>query len=165
MTTMARSESLFLSTLPGKYYYDLAIFEQEQEKIFSRMWVCIGRAEAIPLKPGAYQVVTIGRESVIVVRNRDGVLQAFLNVCRHRGARLCSDASGQLKGSIQCRYHAWTYGLDGRLIGAPNVLNAAEFERAAYGLLPVALEVWQGFIWLNLSDNPTPAAPEFEAEI
>ena len=58
MTTMARSESLFLSTLPGKYYYDPAIYEQEQEKIFSRMWVCIGRAEIIPPKPGAYQVVT-----------------------------------------------------------------------------------------------------------
>ena len=80
MTTMARSESLFLSTLPGKYYYDPAIYEQEQEKIFSRMWVCIGRAETIPPKPGAYQVVTVGQESVIVVRNRDGVLHAFLNV-------------------------------------------------------------------------------------
>ncbi len=94
----------------------LQSMSKSKKKIFSRMWVCIGRAEIIPPKPGAYQVVTVGRESVIVVRNRDGVIQAFLNVCRHRGARLCSEAAGQLKGSIQCRYHAWTYGLDGRLI-------------------------------------------------
>jgi glycine betaine catabolism A len=160
MTTMARSESLFLSTLPGKYYYDPAIYEQELEKIFSRMWVCIGRAEMIPLKQGAYQVVTIGRESVIVVRNRDGILQAFLNVCRHRGARLCSEATGQLKGSIQCRYHAWTYGLDGRLIGAPNVMSDEQFDRTAFGLLPVALDIWEGFIWLNISDNPPSAASQ-----
>lgn len=160
MTTMARSESLFLSTLPGKYYYDHDIYELEQEKIFSRMWVCVGRAETIPLKPGAYQVVKIGRESVIVVRNRDCILQAFLNVCRHRGARLCSEATGQLKGSIQCRYHAWTYGLDGCLIGAPNVMSDEQFDRTAFGLLPVALDIWEGFIWLNLSDNPPSAASQ-----
>src|SRR5260370_40182142 len=165
MTTMARSESLFLSTLPGKYYYDPAIYEQELEKIFSRMWVCIGRAETIPSKSGAYQVVTIGRESVIVVRNRDGVLQAFLNVCRHRGARLCSEATGQLKGSIQCRYHAWTYGLDGRLFGAPNVMSDEQFDRTAFGLMPVALALWEGFIWLNLSDDPRPVSTQLNQQI
>jgi Rieske 2Fe-2S family protein len=165
MTTMTRSESLFLSTLPGNYYYNPAIFELELEKIFSRMWVCIGRAEMLPPKTGAYQVVTIGRESVIIVRNRDGILQAFLNVCRHRGSRLCSETSGQLKGSIQCRYHAWTYGLDGRLIGAPNVMSDQQFDRTAFGLLPVALDIWEGFIWLNLSDNPAPAATQLDPVI
>src|SRR5579883_594990 len=159
MTTVVRSEPLFLSTLPGRYYYDPAIYEQELEKIFSTMWVCVGRAEAIP-KPGAYQVVNVGRESVIVVRNREGFLNAFLNVCRHRGARLCSNESGQLKGSIQCKYHAWTYGLDGRLLGAPNILNNEQFDRMAFGLLPVALEVWEGLIYLNLSDNPPPVSEQ-----
>lgn len=154
MSTIARPAS-FASTLPGRYYYDPLIFEQEQERLFSRMWVCVGRADAI-VGPGAYQVVSVGRESVIVVRNRDGVLNAFLNVCRHRGARLCPEAAGQLKGAIQCRYHAWTYGLDGRLIGAPNVLNDEQFDRTAYGLFPVALEVWEGLIWLNLDENPEP---------
>lgn len=165
MTTVARSESLFLSTLPGRYYYDPAIFELEQERIFSSMWVCAGRAESIPAKPGAYQVVTIGKESIIIVRNRDGVLHAFLNVCRHRGARLCSEACGQLKGSIQCRYHAWTYGLDGRLLGAPNVMNDQQFDRTAFGLLPVALETWEGFICLNLSGSPAPADAQLNRQI
>ncbi len=122
MTTLARSQAPFVSTLAGHYYYDPEIYELEQERIFAQMWVCVGRAEAIS-GPGAYQVVAIGRESIIVVRGRDEVLRAFLNVCRHRGARLCNEAAGKLKGSIQCHYHAWTYGLDGRLIGAPNVFT------------------------------------------
>jgi Rieske 2Fe-2S family protein len=154
MTTTTRPESPFVSTLPGRYYYDPALYALEQERIFSQMWVCVGRAEQLT-EPGAYQVVTVGQESVIVVRDRNGELQAFLNVCRHRGARICTEASGQLKGSIQCHYHAWTYGLDGRLLGAPNVLNDEQFDRTKFGLLPVALTVWEGTIWLNLSDNPS----------
>jgi Rieske 2Fe-2S family protein len=163
MTTV-RSETFFLLTLPGRYYYDPAIYEREQERLFASMWVCVGRAEALP-DPGAYQTVNIGRESIIVVRNRDGKLQAFFNVCRHRGARLCTQAAGHLKGSIQCRYHAWTYGLDGRLIGAPNVLNMDDFDRAAFGLIPVALEVWEGLIWLNLADAPAPLASQVDGPI
>ena len=164
MTTMARLETPFVSTLPGRYYYDPAIYEMELERIFSQMWVCVGRADAIT-GAGAYEVVTVGRESIIVVRGRDDVLRAFLNVCRHRGARLCTEASGKLKGSIQCRYHAWTYGLDGRLIGAPNVLSDEQFERALFGLLPVALEVWEGLIWLNLGDDPASIADQLNGPI
>ena len=154
MTITAHAETSFVSTLPGRYYYDPAIYDSEQERIFSEMWVCVGQADDSPVNPGAYQTVTLGKENVIIVRGLDGVLRAFLNVCRHRGARLCSEASGQLKGSIQCRYHAWTYGLDGRLIGAPNVLNDEQFDRMAFGLMPVALEIWEGFLWLNLADDP-----------
>src|SRR2546421_10356558 len=127
MSTTVHAKTPFASTFPGRYYYDPAIFAQEQSKIFSRMWVYVGRADAIS-EAGAYQVVSLGGESIVVVRNKEGILQAFLNVCRHRGARLCNQESGKLKGSIQCRYHAWTYGLDGRLIGAPNVLQELEFD-------------------------------------
>src|SRR6266550_5638276 len=122
MTTTARSETSFTSTLPGRYYYDPAIYELEQDRIFSQMWICVGRADAISTV-GAYQTVSIGRESILIVCNRESKLNAFLNVCRHRGSRLCTGAAGQLKGSIQCRYHAWTDGLDEWLIGAPNVLH------------------------------------------
>ncbi len=94
MSTMSRPESSFLSTLPGRYYYDPAIYDQELEKIFSRLWVCVGRAEVIT-EVGAYMTVQVGQENVIVVRGRDGELRAFLNVCRHRGARLCSEDDGQ----------------------------------------------------------------------
>src|SRR6266481_2844107 len=164
MTTTARAENFLLSTLPGRYYSDPEIYELEQERIFSQMWVCVGRADTLA-DPGAYQLATIGQESIIVVRDRDGALQAFLNVCRHRGARLCTQASGQLKGSIQCRDHAWTYALDGRLLGAPNVLNDTQFDRTAYGLLPVALQVWEGFVWLSLADAPAPFATQVQEPI
>jgi len=164
MTTTIPTESSFASTLPGRYYYEPAIYDQEQEQIFARMWICVDRAEALP-NPGMYLTVTIGHESIIVIRAKDGMLRAFLNVCRHRGARLCTEAVGQLKGSIQCRYHAWTYGLDGRLLGAPNILNASQFDRLAFGLLPVALEVWEGFIWLNLAEDPPPIATQVNEPI
>src|SRR6266568_4487134 len=164
MTTTARSETSFTSTLPGRYYYDPAIYELEQERIFSQMWVCVGRAEAIA-GPGVYQTVNVGQENIIVVRNRDGVLRAFLNVCRHRGSRLCTEITGQLKGSIQCRYHAWTYGLDGRLIGAPNILHDEHFDRESFGLMSVALAVWQGLIWLNLADDPEPIEAQLDTAI
>src|SRR6266700_1778966 len=164
MTTTARSETLFASTLPGRYYYDPVIYEQELERIFGQMWVCVGWAETLT-DPGAYQVVTVGRESVIVVRDQQHVLRAFLNVCRSRGSRLCREATGRLKGSLQCRYHAWTYGLDGRLIGAPNVLNDEYFDRTLYGLVPVALEVWEGLIWLNLADDPAPMTTQVDEPI
>src|SRR5579883_2019461 len=153
MSTKTQPVSPFLSTFPGHYYYDPAVYAREQERIFARMWVYAGHVSSLP-EPGDYRVVQLANESVIVVRDKQGELHAFLNVCRHRGSRLCSEAAGTLKGSIQCRYHAWTYGLDGKLLGAPNVLNLEDFDRAAYGLHAVALEVWQGMIWLNLSANP-----------
>src|ERR1017187_10091881 len=154
MSTTARDTSTpFLATFPGRYYYDPAIYEHEQARIFSSMWVYVGVASTLP-EPGDYKVVVVGNESVIVVRTKQGELRAFLNVCRHRGSRLCSDAAGRLKGSIQCRYNAWTYALDGRLIGAPNVFTLDTFDATAYGLYPVALEVWEGLIWLNISDTP-----------
>lgn len=164
MRTITHSVSTFVSTLPGRYYYDPAMYEQELEKIFSLLWVCVGHAEALA-EVGAYMTVPVGQENVIVVRGRDGGLRAFLNVCRHRGARLCSEATGKLKGAIQCRYHAWTYGLDGRLIGAPNVLHDEQFDRMAFGLYPVALEVWEGMIWLNLADEPVSIGQQLQGPI
>jgi Rieske 2Fe-2S family protein len=164
MTTMPQADTL-ASTLPGRYYYDPAIYALEQERIFSNMWVCVGRAESLN-DAGAFQTIAVGQESVIVVRDKEFRLHAFLNVCRHRGTQLCpTTTSGRLKGSIQCKYHAWTYGLDGRLIGAPNILNEESFDRASFGLVPVALEVWEGLIWLNLADNPPSLAEQVSGPI
>jgi len=149
----AQSNTTLVSTLEGRYYYDAAIYAQELERIFERSWVCVGRDEQFA-QAGVFRTLTLGRESVLVVRARDGVLRAFLNVCRHRGARLCPAESGQLRSSIQCRYHAWTYALDGSLLGAPNLMSADDFDRDAFGLVPVALRVWMGLVWLNLSAAP-----------
>jgi Rieske 2Fe-2S family protein len=140
-------------TLPGRYYHDPAIFALELERIFRRLWVCVGRASVLP-HPGDYALAEVGGESVLIVRDRARRLGAFLNVCRHRGARLCPEPRGQLGAGIQCRYHAWTYALDGRLLGAPNMRQDPAFDPARYGLVPVALEVWEDLIWVCLHSNP-----------
>ena len=157
--TPAASSKPLVSTLPGRYYHDPAIFERELDRIFARLWVCAGRADHVP-EAGQYFTGQVGRESVIVLRGSDGVLRAFVNVCRHRGARLCSEARGQLRGRLRCRYHGWTYGLDGRLIGAPHMTGTEGFGPEALGLVPVALAIWEGLVWLNLADQPAPIADQ-----
>lgn len=164
MMVPAQTSGNLATTLPGHYYHDPDIYKQELKKIFADMWVCVGRAEDLPL-PGSYRVVSLDQESILLVRNREGALQAFFNVCRHRGVRLCAQESGQLKGAVQCRYHAWTYGLDGKLLGVPNMLHQEKFERSAYGLYPVALTVWEGLIWLCLDDNPVEPMQQLHAPI
>jgi Rieske 2Fe-2S family protein len=146
-------------TLPGRYYSDPAIFTLEQERIFGRMWVCAGRASTLAVG-GDYLLPDVGGESVLVMRDRSGRLGAFLNVCRHRGARLCTAARGQLGATVQCRYHAWTYGLDGALLGAPNMRREPSFDVDQYGLVPVALDVWEDLIWVNLARAPAPLADQ-----
>ena len=141
-------------TLPGRFYHDPAIWQLEQERLLARLWVCVGRDDQFPAA-GHYRTVQVGEESVLVVRGEDQALRAFLNVCRHRGAQLCSAAQGQAR-TLQCRYHAWTYRLDGRLLRAPGLQDSAEFDRGAFGLVPVALDTWEGLVWLNLAENPPP---------
>ena len=88
--------------------------------------------------PGAFRTVQIGRESVIVSRNRRGEIRAFFNICRHRGVRLCTEPEGQVKRAFQCMYHAWTYDLDGKLIAAPNLTKMPDIDRQTYGLVQAA---------------------------
>ena len=85
-------------------------------------------------KPGAFKTVQVGRESVLVTRSRSGEISAFFNVCRHRGARLCTEETGEVKRAFQCPYHAWTYDLDGKLIAAPNLTKMPDIDRVEYGL-------------------------------
>ena len=151
-TSLPLPESL-ISTLPGRYYTDPAIFELEQEKIFEELWICAVRAADLD-KPGAFRTVQIGRESVIVTRTRTGAIKAYLNVCAHRGARICMEDKGEVKRSFQCPYHAWTYDLDGKLISAPNLTKMPDIDRVRYGLASVSVEEWLGYVWVNLSDNP-----------
>lgn len=138
------------TTLPQKFFVSPEVFAEEQETIFARQWMLAGRADELA-GAGDYKLVELAGESIIVVRDKDGDLRGFYNVCRHRGSRLCEKAAGHLS-AIQCPYHAWTYSLDGRLIGAPD-MNAA-FDKTAYSLAPVNLGVWEGFIFINLAASP-----------
>ncbi|MDQ3811380.1 MAG: aromatic ring-hydroxylating dioxygenase subunit alpha [Chloroflexota bacterium] len=150
-TTQIPSEAA--KTLPGQYFKSPEIFAEEAEKIFARRWLCVGREARIPT-PGDYFLQQIGAESIIVLRDRIGSVRAFYNVCRHRGTRLCEAEAGKFAGTIQCPYHAWTYALDGRLIGAPSSDGIADFDKADYPLHRVATATWEGFLFINLAADP-----------
>ncbi|GGT30410.1 aromatic ring-hydroxylating oxygenase subunit alpha [Streptomyces purpureus] len=159
MTTAPLPSSL-RATLPGDHYTDPEIFRREQERLFETVWMCAVRAADLE-HPGAFRTVQVGRESVVVVRDRTGRLRAFLNICRHRGARLCGEESGRLRRALQCPYHAWTYDLDGTLIAAPNLGKMPDIDRVAYGLVSVHLREWLGYAWVCLAEQP----PSFEETV
>jgi Rieske 2Fe-2S family protein len=147
-------------TLPGRYFTSPEIFAQETERIFLQRWLCVGRESQIG-RPGEYFLQQVGNESVIVLRDRSGQVAAYYNVCRHRGTRLCEEQRGQLSETIQCPYHAWTYTLDGRLIGAPSADTIEGFDKADWPLHRVATATWEGFLFINLSDDPEPFAEAY----
>ena len=149
-----------IPTLAGRYYTDADVFAREQQFVFEQMWFCAVRSSDLA-KPGAFRKVQVGRESVLVIRGRDGGLRAFLNICRHRGAQLCTEPSGELKRNLQCPYHAWTYGLDGRLVAAPNLTKMPDVDRVEYGLHEVHLREWLGYAWVSLAAEP----PSFEDDV
>jgi Rieske 2Fe-2S family protein len=142
-------------TLPGRFYYDPGLFEEELQKIFYRSWLYVCREEDLS-EPGSFVVRSIGGESVILVRDEDRRIRAFYNVCRHRGARLLKEGRGAGLKNIRCSYHAWTYALDGRLIGAPHTAGLKGFRREEYGLIGVRCDTWGGFIFINLDERAEP---------
>lgn len=140
-------------TLAQKYFTSPAIFAQEREKIFSSRWILAGHQSQIP-QAGDYFLAELAGENLVVVRDKGGAIHAFYNVCRHRGARLCEEQIAHT-AAIQCPYHAWTYALDGRLIGAPHMDETPGFDKANYSLHAVNLALWEGFIFVNLADKGT----------
>jgi Rieske 2Fe-2S family protein len=146
-------------TLPQEYYVDRAYFQRELETLFARMWVCAGRTAEIE-NPGAFMLREIGGESVIVTRTRAHDINAFYNVCRHRGTRLCTEPHGSFPGSIQCPYHAWTYDLDGRLVGAPHMDEVPHFDKEQFPLHRAHAAEWDGHLFLTLNPEPDPLATQ-----
>jgi Rieske 2Fe-2S family protein len=143
------------TTLPAAYYVDADYFAREMAALFGRMWICAGRAEQVE-RPGQFFIREVLGESIIVTRAPSGRVHAFYNVCRHRGTKLCTDHEGTFAGSIQCPYHAWTYDLEGRLIGAPHMEEVPHFRKDQYPLHQVHADVWDGHIFLNLARDPQP---------
>lgn len=150
-------------TLPGKYYHSQEIYAEETEKIFYAFWLYACRAEEIP-NPGDYKLIQVVDESIIVVRDKNNGIQALFNVCSHRGTQLCAEPKGNFKAkSIQCPYHAWTYGLDGTLLSAPLMTEGPMFRKADCTLPHAAVHEWEGFIFINLHKNPAPFEKQMEA--
>ena len=146
-------------TLPQRYFISPGVFAKEQEKIFSTHWVLVGHQSQIA-KAGDYFVSEVAGESLLVVRDQNAEVRGFYNVCRHRGTRLCEEKNGH-SAAIQCPYHAWTYGLDGRLVGAPHMDKVHGFERTEHSLHAMGLALWEGFIFVSLVDAPTPLEEVF----
>ena len=140
-------------TLPAHYYTDHAWFDAEMDRIFARMWINAGRIDPM-VQRGTFVRRDVAKASVLIVADGEGGVRAFHNVCRHRGTRLCAPPAGVFSGSIQCPYHAWTYDLEGRLIGAPLMDDVSGFRRDDYPLHRVASEVWDGHVFINLASSP-----------
>jgi Rieske 2Fe-2S family protein len=152
---MTRTLTQLRPSLPSTWYYDPAHYQRELEAIWYRDWVCVGRTESLE-KAGDFFTVRIGAQSIIVTRASGGEIRAWHNTCRHRGSILSTSASGHFhNGRIVCPYHTWTYALDGTLVATPGRLETHDFDPAKFGLYGVSVDTWQGFIFVNLCEEPT----------
>lgn len=156
-------------SLPGSAYLTAEAFAADKAAIFDREWVCVGRDEQLPER-GDHLVVEVLGESILLIRGADDAIHGHYNLCRHRGARLCDpgndakwhvtlDAGVAGRTLIRCPYHGWAYGLDGRLLAAPQLQDAPGFDKSAHGLHPVGVASWGGFVFVNLTPE---TAPDFE---
>ena len=150
------SDLAMAETLPPLCYTDAAFYEFEKEALFTREWLCVGRTSQVP-EPGDYFTTSIVGEPIIVARNREGRIKAMSAVCQHR-AMLVAEGSGNARGFL-CPYHHWSYSLDGRLVAAGGMDKTCDFDRRDFGLPAFAVELWQGFIFINLDPDATPLAP------
>lgn len=153
MTMTQKLTSSINLGLPGHYYTDPEIFERELKKVWRSTWQMVGRVEDIP-HPGDYFTCTLGEEPILVVRDEVGMLSAMHNVCPHRGVRLLDD-KGTCKQKITCPYHAWTFGLDGKLLGISQPKLFPNLDKSSIRLLPAKVDTWGGFIF---------AKPDIEGE-
>lgn len=145
-------------TIPSSWYFDPEIYDLECRAVFGGTWQAVGRADQVP-EPGSFFTTELAGEPILVVRDEQGVLRGFYNVCRHRAAQVAPEAEGQAK-RFRCRYHGWTYDLAGRLRGTPEFDGVADFRREENGLVPVAVAGWGPLIWVHLGQSP-PALTEF----
>jgi phenylpropionate dioxygenase-like ring-hydroxylating dioxygenase large terminal subunit len=142
-------------TLPYDWYADPAVLRVEQQRIFARSWQYAARLDQLA-EPGRLTTAFAGTLPVVLARARDGELRGFVNVCRHRGHPLCEgDARRE---TIQCPYHAWTYGLDGSLRSAPRSDREPGFDASALGLVPVSVDTWGPFVFVNPDLEAAPLA-------
>ena len=139
------------STIPAPWYTDRRIAEMERRIVFSRNWQCVGRSGQVA-EPGQYIAVQVAGEPVVVVRGADGTLRAFFNVCRHHAAAVAAEPCGSVQ-LFRCPYHGWSYGLDGSLKGTPDYAGVCNFDRAENGLVPIAVDTWEQFVFVSL-DQP-----------
>jgi phenylpropionate dioxygenase-like ring-hydroxylating dioxygenase large terminal subunit len=136
-------------SLPAWIYHDPEFFEREKAEIFRKSWQIVCHSSDVP-RPGDFHSLEFLGESIVVLRGDDGEVRAFHNVCRHRAARLLDGSKGHCGRRITCPYHAWTYALDGRLVGVPDRQAFPGLDASRHGLAPLDIEVFMGFIFVRL---------------
>lgn len=149
-------------TIPSPWYFDRDFHEAERAGVFANSWQAVGRVEQVR-KHGEFFTAEIGGEPIIVARGEDGVLRAFYNVCRHHAAAVVTEAAGCAK-QFRCPYHGWTYGNDGALKGMVEFEGVCDFERAKNGLVPVRVDTWEHFVFVNLNSQAA-SLREFLGEV
>lgn len=167
-TTVPRSASVRgpdldpLRAVDRSVYSDPAVFEAEREKIFAKVWQFACHTSELPTA-GSFLTLDLAGASVIVARGADGDVRAFYNTCRHRGAQVVTDETGQCR-QFRCPYHAWVYDLDGALVGVPGQeaydYERSGFDKALLGLVPVRCEQAYGFIFV-CADNAAPGLDDY----
>jgi Rieske 2Fe-2S family protein len=138
--------------LPQEAYTSTDVLQWELEHFFEESWVCAGRAEDL-FQPGDQRAIRVGKDGILLVRDEEGTVRGFYNVCRHRAHELLQVGECSQAKSIRCPYHGWTYGLDGSL---KHSLTAPDFNRKAEGLVPARVEVWHGWVFVNASNDAPP---------
>ncbi len=175
LNRMARGA--FEASLPGTAYVTRDFLDLEREAIWWAEWVAVGRVEQLR-GPGDFLAADVAGERVIVLRDRAGVLRAHYDLCRHRGSRLTTadqrqgpatgeapGPSGTFKGVIRCTYHSWCYELDGRVRNAPFLGESDAFDPELFGLHPVAVDTWGGWLFVNLSPERVAAGQTLAAQL
>lgn len=148
-------------TLPRECYTSEEFFELEREKIFDDAWLCVGH-ELDFVNPGDFYGVNVGHEPMVIVKGNDGEIRALSSVCRHRSAQIIEHGQRGNGDQIQCPYHRWTYGLDGKLNSALFLEKNQCFVKSNLSLPEYRSEIWNGFVFVNLNDDAEPLAPQLE---
>lgn len=145
-------------SMPAEVYTSQAFFDFEKEAIFARNWLCVGRQEQVP-NPGDYYTIQINDDPLIVARDKNMEIHVISAVCQHRG-HLVAEGSGNCK-NFRCPLHWWTYGLDGELVSAPEMIRIEPFDilRHDHSLPSLKVEIWNGFIFCHFDPNAAPLAP------
>jgi choline monooxygenase len=143
-------------TIPAAWYTDARVAALEQQNVFGRAWQAVARTDQVE-KPGQYVTATVAGEPVVVVRGSDNQLRAFFNVCRHHAMTVMTEPCGTAQ-HLRCPYHGWTYNLEGELRGMTEFEGVCNFDRAKNGLVPIRVEVWEKFVFVNLDPQAAPLA-------